>query len=161
MKKKFITLLMAIVFIFALAGCSSGNEDKINDLYNKISEMQQEIDSWKNDQNLRANQRNHKIFMRFKPWNSGAESTKRLIENFATPSGNFRKKRLKNWFRITKIVFRSKRFEKRVRRLQSAHNGFGSRRQYWTRGLRFRIVSKHSYNILTFPFLCPSNVWRP
>ena len=45
MKKKFITLLMAIVFIFALVGCSSGNEDKINDLYNKLSEMQQEIDS--------------------------------------------------------------------------------------------------------------------
>ena len=30
MKKKFITLLMAIVFIFALVGCSSGNEDNIN-----------------------------------------------------------------------------------------------------------------------------------
>lgn len=52
MKKKFITLLMAIVFIFALAGCSSGNEDKINDLYNKLSEMQQEIDSLKNDREI-------------------------------------------------------------------------------------------------------------
>ena len=52
MKKKFITLLMAIVFIFALVGCSSGNEDKINDLYNKLSEMQQEIDSLKNDREI-------------------------------------------------------------------------------------------------------------
>ena len=52
MKKKVFTLLMAIVFIFVLTGCSSGNEDKINDLYNKLSEMQQEFDSLKNDREI-------------------------------------------------------------------------------------------------------------